>query len=81
MGPPSPSHVHAALKLERDDDGKATNSFTISIPLQPERIPVSALEELVGAMIQATEEVFGYIEIWEQRKGLPLGQVRPLGSV
>jgi hypothetical protein len=77
----SPSHVHAALRLERDDDGKATNSFTISIPLQPERIPVSALEELVGAMIQATEELFGYIEMWEQRKGLPLGQVRPLGAV
>ena len=76
----SPSHVHAALRFERDDEGKATHSFTISIPLQPERIPVSALQELVGAMIKATEELFGYIEMWEQRKGLPLRQVRPLES-
>ena len=76
----SPSHVHAALRLERDKDGQATNTLNIAIPLQNERIPLSALEELVGAMIKATEEIFGYVEIWEQRKGLPLGQVRPLGS-
>lgn len=45
----------------------------MQVPLQPERIPLSALQELIRAMVKATEEVFGYIEAWEQRKGLPLG--------
>ncbi|MFI5040776.1 MAG: hypothetical protein ACHQNA_02830 [Acidimicrobiales bacterium] len=49
-------------------------------PLTPEDIPVSALEELLGAMTKATEELFGYFEVWEARKGLPLGQTRPLGD-
>jgi hypothetical protein len=26
---------------------------------------------------RATEELFGYVEGWERRKGLPLGQARP----
>jgi hypothetical protein len=25
-------------------------------------------------MIKATEELFGYSEVWESRKGLPLGE-------
>jgi hypothetical protein len=29
-------------------------------------------------MTQATEGVFGYVEVWERRKGLPLGEVRKL---
>lgn len=76
----SPAHVYAAVRLARDDDGEPTNTLQIAIPLRPERIPLSALEELLGAMTKATEQVFGYMEIWEQRKGLPLGQVRELGS-
>lgn len=51
----------------------------MQIPLRPERIPLSAMQELVGAMLKATEQVFGYVEIWEQRKGLPLGQIRQIG--
>jgi hypothetical protein len=76
----SPEHVYAAVRLARDDDGEPTNTLQIEIPLRPERIPLSALEELLGAMTKATEEVFGYMEVWEQRKGPPLGQIRELGS-
>lgn len=47
-------------------------------PIRPEQIPVSMLAEVLGAMIKATEEIFGYVEIWESRKGLPLGQARDL---
>ena len=59
---------------------QALDTFDITIPLQPERIPLSALKELIGAMTKATEQLFGYVEMWEQRKGLPLGEVRPLGT-
>jgi len=38
------------------------------------------LAELIGAMVQATEEIFGYLEAWESRKGLPLGEMRDLGG-
>jgi hypothetical protein len=38
------------------------------------------LSELIGATVQATEEVFGYIELWESRKGLPPGEMRDLGD-
>ncbi len=76
----SPAHVQAAMRLHRDEDGRALDTFDITIPLQPERIPLSALKELIGAMTKATEQLFGYVEMWEQRKGLPLGEVRPLGT-
>ena len=75
----SPVHVYAGTRVRRGDaDDSAT--LELEIPLRPERIPLRALQELIGAMVQATEEVFGYAEVWEQRKGLPLGQVRQLGS-
>jgi hypothetical protein len=38
------------------------------------------LKGVLGAMIKATEEIFGYVEAWEARKGLPLGQARELGG-
>jgi hypothetical protein len=57
---------------------KTTDTISMTIPLPPERIPLSALEELIGAMIKATEEIFAYVEMWEQRKGLPLGEVGEL---
>jgi hypothetical protein len=74
----SPVHVYAGTRLGRDDEEAPT--MVMEIPLRPERIPLSALQELIGAMVKATEELFGYIEVWEQRKGLPLGQVRQLGA-
>jgi hypothetical protein len=73
-------HIFAAVRLAPEDDGEPSNTIQITVPLQPERIPLSALEELLGAMTKATEEVFGYVEIWQKRKGLPLGEVRELGS-
>jgi hypothetical protein len=51
-----------------------------SIPIRRQRIPLRALQELLGAMTQATAELFGYIEAWESRKGLPVGQARDLGE-
>jgi hypothetical protein len=76
----SPSHIHAAVRFKLDEAGAATHTLSIAVPLRPEHIPLSALEELVGAVTKATEELFGYAEIWQQRKGLPLGEVRELGS-
>ena len=73
-------HVFAAVRLAPDVDGQPSTTMQIAVPLQPERIPLSALEELLGAMTKATEQVFGYVELWQQRKGLPLGETRPLDS-
>lgn len=74
----SPVHVYAGTRVRGDDD--ETMTLQIQVPLQPERIPLSALQELIRAMVKGTEEIFGYAEVWEQRKGLPLGEVRQLGS-
>ena len=38
------------------------------VPLPPEDIPVSFLRELLGAMRQATRDLFGLLEIWEEWK-------------
>lgn len=74
----SPAHVVANWQVEDDDEG-GTN-LSGAIPIQPERIPLSVLKEVLGAMIKATEEIFGYVEAWEARKGLPRGQARELGA-
>jgi len=73
----SPAHVVANWQVEDDGTGK---SLSGAIPIQPDQIPVSMLKEVLGAMIKATEEIFGYVEAWEARKGLPLGQAREFGS-
>jgi hypothetical protein len=75
----SPVHVYAGTRVRRGDDGEGM-TLQMQVPLQPERIPLNALQELIGAMVKGTEEIFGYVEVWEQCKGLPLGQVRELGS-
>jgi hypothetical protein len=36
-----------------------------SDPLSTRTDPLSALEELLGVMIQATGELFCYVEVWE----------------
>ena len=74
----SPAHVVANWQVE--GDGERGASLSGAIPIQPDRIPVSMLKEVLGAMIKATEEIFGYVEAWEARKGLPLGQARELGD-
>lgn len=76
----SPAHLYAAwqLKEEADESGERAPTITGGVPIRPEQIPLRALQELLGAMIQATEELFGYMEMWESRKGLPPGQAREL---
>lgn len=76
----SPKHVRAVWQVSdaSAEDGQA--ELFGAIPLRPEQIPLSALQELLLAMIQGTEELFGYVEVWESRKGLPLGQARDLGG-
>lgn len=81
----SPEHVRAAWRVTDDggdDDAESgvDRRLTGAIPLQPDQIPLSALRELLGAMIQATEQLFGYSEVWESRKGLPPGEMRDLGA-
>ena len=73
----SPDLVRAAWQ-GREDGGGITLSG--AVPLRPEQIPVAALQELISAMIKATEELFAYSEAWESRKGLPYGEARTLGE-
>lgn len=63
------NHVSAAWQV-------TGNRFSFGLPLRPDVVPGKLWVELLEAMIKATEEVFGYVEIWESRKGLPLGQAR-----
>jgi hypothetical protein len=72
----SPVHVVATLQVTGDSEKGRTLSG--GIPIRPEQIPVSMLKEVLGAMIRATEEIFGYVEAWESRKGLPSGEVRDI---
>ncbi len=71
----SPDLVRAAWQA-REDDGALVISG--ALPIRPNQIPPDALQELVGAMIKATEELFGYSEAWESRKGSPRGEARSL---
>jgi len=73
----SPAHLRAAWSVSpaKAEDGQGL-VLSGSVPIRPEQIPLSELEQLLGAMIQATEQVFGYVEIWERRKRLPLGEFR-----
>lgn len=73
----SPDLVAAAWQGKEEADEL---QITGGIPLRPEQIPVKALAELIGAMIKATEELFGYSETWESRKGLPPGEARCLSE-
>jgi len=65
----SPAHISAAVQLTPDES--SDESFLKlfgGIPIRPEQIPLSALEELLGAMTQATNDLFGYVEIWAATK-------------
>lgn len=73
----SPAHLWATWQLG-EDGAKDTGDMAISgaIPIRPEQIPLSAMQELLEAMIKATAELFAYVQAWERRKGLPSGEVR-----
>jgi hypothetical protein len=73
----SPVHLRATWQLDQDDAADQTDiNIFGAVPIRPEQIPLGALQELLGAMIRATEELFGYVQAWEQRKGLPSGETR-----
>jgi hypothetical protein len=79
----SPEHLWATVRLidhGNDTSGAPDVSISAAVPLSREHIPISAMQELLAAMTRATEELFGYIETWESRKGLPPGQTRLLGG-
>lgn len=73
----SPVHVYTSWQVNAEDDAPTLSGH---FPGSPTDIPESMFSELIGAMVQATEEVFGYIEMWESRKGLPPGEMRDLGD-
>ena len=65
----SPAHISGAVQITPNES--SSESFLKlfgGIPIRPEQIPLSALEELLGAMMQATGELFGYVEMWEATK-------------
>jgi hypothetical protein len=65
----SPLHFTSPLTL---DEQKAT--LGMEFPVRYERIPARFLGEMQDAMTQATEQLFGYIEMWEERKDNPIGR-------
>jgi hypothetical protein len=63
----SPLHFTGHLGLD-----EAAQTLQMEFPLGRERIPARFLAEVQGAMAQATEELFGYTEVWEHRKDHPV---------
>lgn len=64
------NYLQATWQIEGDQ-------ISAGVPLRPDVIPARLWVELLSAMAGATEGLFGYVEAWEARKGLPIGQVRP----
>lgn len=64
----SPTHLKAAAQVTPDESSEHIFKYFGAIPIRPEQIPLSALEELLAAMITATKELFGYVKIWEDTK-------------
>jgi hypothetical protein len=61
----SPLHISSPLTLDKQEE----RTLRMEFPLRyQDRLSVKFLAEIQGAMTQATEELFGYIEIWEERK-------------
>lgn len=57
------------------------NCFHMAVPLRADAIPESLWQEIYGAAIRATEELFAYVRGWATRKGLPPGQIRTESDV
>jgi hypothetical protein len=77
----SPAHMYATWQVSDTEPGTDEETYKTllgAIPTRPEQIPLSALSEVLGAMIKATEEIFAYAEMWESRKGLPPGEIRDI---
>jgi hypothetical protein len=65
----SPDHLRAVVQVTTDESSDEPSFHLFAaVPIRPEQIPLSALEELLAAMIAATRELFGYVEIWENTK-------------
>jgi hypothetical protein len=78
----SPAHMYATWQVDASGSTKnERGDYTTllgAIPTRREQIPPSALRELLGGMTKATAEIFAYVEIWESRKGLPIGEMRDI---
>lgn len=70
----SANHILATWQVDSEGDPGRLRG---GLPLRPDVIPESLWAELLGAMTQATEEIFEYAEMWTSRKGLPPGVTRP----
>jgi hypothetical protein len=68
--------VHLSINHLRSTWQIAGSQISAGVPLRPDVIPGELWLELLSAMIKATEELFGYVELWESRKGLPPDQAR-----
>ncbi|MFV2104080.1 hypothetical protein [Micromonospora sp. LOL_024] len=68
--------VHLSLNHLRATWQITGDQISSGVPLRPDVIPGKLWLELLEAMTTATEQLFGYVEMWESRKGLPLGQAR-----
>ncbi|KAA1424999.1 hypothetical protein FE697_003645 [Mumia zhuanghuii] len=65
---------HMMTTIRAGEEG----SVHIRVPLPRDLVPERLWLEILEAAIQATEEFFAWVEIWEANKGLPPGQVRDL---
>jgi hypothetical protein len=68
--------VHLSINHLRSTWQVTGDQISAGVPLRPDVIPGKLWLELLSAMTKATEQLFGYVELWESRKGLPLGQAR-----
>jgi len=68
----SSTHVRATFQFGE------SNEFNAGIPLRPDSVPESLWFEILGAMVQATDELFAYVEGWASRKGMPPGEARDI---
>jgi len=69
----SPDHLRAAWRITEHEIELRLEG---GIPARPEMIGPAPMRELLLAIVRATEEIFSYVEAWESRKGLPLGESR-----
>jgi hypothetical protein len=66
------SHMLATVQVSGESE------LFMGVPLQPHVIPQSLWQEIYGASMRATEELFAYVRGWAARKGMPPGELREL---
>lgn len=69
-------HIFSTWRTVEDSGAPGAGTIRAALPLPHDWAPARLWGELLDAMAQATNEIFGYVEVWESRKGLPLGQSR-----